>query len=58
MKGNRRVIFPGGRPPKEEAILDARQEMWNRIMREYVTKNCDEKGRQRESQLTDRLQRG
>ena len=58
MKGNRRAIFPGGRTPKEEAILDARQDLWNRILTEYIAGNCDERGRQREGQLSDRLQRG
>ena len=28
IKGNRRIIFPGGRNPKEEAAIDVRLNMW------------------------------
>ena len=28
MKSNRRIIFPAGRPAKEEAVLDVRYRMW------------------------------
>ena len=35
MKGNRRIIFPGGRPAKEEAVMDVRLGMWMGIVKKY-----------------------
>ena len=36
MRNNRRVFLPQARPPKEEAVLDARSEMWTKVMDEFM----------------------
>ena len=35
MKGNRRVIFPSGRPAKEETVFDVRLRMWMEAVKSY-----------------------
>ena len=58
MQGNRRVMMPGNRSVKEEAILEMRQEQWMKIVKDYIKNECDEKGRPKTGQLPDNLQRG
>ena len=35
MKGNRRIIFPGGRRAKEEVVMDVRLGMWMKVVDKY-----------------------
>ena len=46
MKTNRRVIFPSGRGPKEEAEMEVRKQTWLEITSQYMKQNCKEKGDQ------------
>ena len=55
MKGNRRVIFLSGRPPKEETVLDVRLQIWMESVRSYrATETVD--GVQKTEQL-DHIQK-
>ena len=42
MKMNRRVIFPPGRGPKEEAEMEVRKQTWLEIANRYIKENCKE----------------
>ena len=50
MKVNRRIIFPVGRPPKEEAMMDVRLNLWIDIVRKYLIEETKD-GVQRSDQL-------
>ena len=58
MKTNRRVVFPPGRPAKEEAVIEVRNKLWTDIVEEYMRNNCDEKGKQKTKQLDQKQLRG
>ena len=58
MKTNRRIIFPPGRPTKEEAVLEVRKEMWTNLTKQYILENCDQTGRQNTDQLDKAQTRG
>ena len=57
MKGNRRVIFPAGRPAKEETALDVRLRMWMETVRTYRTIETKE-GKQKSNQLDNSQKQG
>ena len=42
MKGNRRIIFPGGRPAKEEAMMDVRLGLRMRLVKRYYDEKTKE----------------
>ena len=42
MKTSRRIIFPPGRPVKEEAKIETRLEIWREIMKKYIEEKCKE----------------
>ena len=42
MKGNRRIMFPGGRPAKEKEVMEVRLEMWMGIVKKYCTEETKE----------------
>ena len=42
IKGNRRILFPGDRPAKEEAVMDIRLSMWMGIVKRYNDNNTKE----------------
>ena len=46
MKDNPRVELPPPRPPKEEAVMTAKEMLWNEAIEDYSRKHCKE-GRQR-----------
>ena len=50
MKTSRRVIFPPGRPIKEEAVLEVRKEMWTNLVKQYIEENCDKLSNQMSDQ--------
>ena len=54
MKSNRRIIFPTGRPPKEEAVMNVRYQMWMDSVRRYREKETED-GVQRSEQLDNKL---
>ena len=58
MKTNRRIIFPPGRPTKEEAVLEVRREMWTNLTQQYIKEKCDPKGKQITHQLDKSQTRG
>ena len=39
MKTSHRIIYPPGRPIKEEAVLEVRKEMWTTIANKYIEEN-------------------
>ena len=57
MKGNRRIIFPGGKPAKEEVLMDVRLGMWMGIVKKYYTEETKE-GVQNSDQLTKKQMMG
>ena len=56
-KYNTRVGLPKARTPAEEALIEARKAEWNKILRDFIDQNCDEKGFQK-SNLTPAQKRG
>ena len=58
MLNNPRIFLPKPRPHKEEAILEAKEHMYLQTWINYMTKNCNQKGDQTYSNLTDQEQRG
>ena len=58
IKTNQRVIMPQARPAGEEAELLVRFARLEKVFVEYVEKHCDEKGNQKESNLTEKERRG
>ena len=40
MKDNPRVVLPPPRPPQEEAVLTAKELLWNEAIQDYSRKNC------------------
>ena len=57
MKDNRRIIFPGGRPAKEGAVMYVRLGMWMRLLKKYYAEDT-KKGVQNSDQLTKELMMG
>ena len=57
MKGNRRIIFPGGKPAKEEVLMDVRLGMWMGIVKKYYAEETKE-GVQSSDQLTKKQMMG
>ena len=52
MKGNQRIIFPGGRPAKEEAAMEVRLGMWMAVVKDHYNKETKDG-----VQITDQLDR-
>ena len=52
MKHNTRLHMPQPRPPGEEAVLGARQEIWMRATTDFMKDNCMPGGVQRENNLS------
>ena len=52
MKNNRRVFMPGPAPPRVEAGLNTRMDIWRRTYAQHMLKNCNSKGEQKESNLS------
>ena len=46
MKPSRRVIFPLGRPVKEEAKIETRIGIWKEVIQRYIRDKCKEGGKQ------------
>ena len=46
MKTSRRVIFPSGRPVKEEAKIETKYEILKEVVAKYIEQNCKEGGKQ------------
>ena len=44
MKNSRRLVFPPGRPAKEEATLDVRIDMWKEVFGKFIEDNYKEGG--------------
>ena len=53
MKVNRRIVFPGGRNPKEEAEIEVRKQTWLEIVNKYISENC--KNEEKEQDLTKQM---
>ena len=50
MKSNRRIIFPSGRPTKEETVMSVRLQMWMDLVKKYREEETKD-GVQRSEQL-------
>ena len=46
MKASRRVIFPLGRPVREEAKIETRIGIWKEVIQKYIRDKTEEGGRQ------------
>ena len=46
MKASRRVIFPPGRPVKEEAKIETRIGIWKEVIEKYIREKTEEGGKQ------------
>ena len=46
METSRRVVFPLGRPVKEEAKIETRLSIWKEVLQNYIAQNCKEGGKQ------------
>ena len=58
MATNRRILMPGPRPPKEEALLDTRKALWMKESLEYIRTQCNERGDQNTQNMSPAAERG
>jgi hypothetical protein len=58
MSTNRKVIMPGPRSAKEEALLQVRRDLWIKESNEYIRINCNKDGEQDNVNLSEAAQRG
>ena len=58
MLNNPRIFLPKPRPHKEEAKLEAKEHMYMQTWMKFMTQNCNKKGDQTESNLTEQELRG
>ena len=58
MSCNRSVFMPGPRSAIEEAALELRRKMWMKEADEFMKIQCDERGIQKERNLSEAAERG
>ena len=53
MRNNSKVFLPRARPKGEEIIFNTQDHVFDKVYQEYISQNCNEKGEQTESNISN-----